>query len=341
MSGLITRRRFNHALQAGAAIIAAPAILTRRAAAAEFTLKYANNQPLTHPMNVRAKEAVEKISKDSNGRIEVQIFPNNQLGGDTDMLSQVRSGAIDFFTLSGLIVQTIVPVAGANGVGFAFPNYDTVWSAMDGAFGAHLRQAMEQANLYVFEKIWDNGFRQTTAAARAINTPDDFKGFKIRIPVMPLMTSLFETFGAAPTGINIKEAYSALQTRLVDGEENPLAIIDNWKFYEVQKYCSLTNHVWDGFWMLGNRRGWQKLPKGAQEIISRNWNEAAMKEREDVKALNDNLQSQLETKGMVFNKTDSEVFRAKLRDGGFYKRWRDEFGSDVWALLEKSTGKLA
>jgi TRAP-type transport system periplasmic protein len=155
------------------------------------------------------------------------------------------------------------------------------------------------------------------------------------------VTSLFETFGASPTGINIKEAYTALQTKLVDGEENPLSIIENWKFYEVQKYCSRTNHMWDGFWMLANRRGWARLPKEVQDIIDRNWNEAAMKQREDIKSLNDNLQSSLEAKGMIFNKTDSELFRAKLRDGGFYKRWRDEFGAEVWAMLEKSTGKLA
>jgi len=341
MSKGITRRHFNRSVLAGTALVATPALLTRRAEAAEFKLKYANNQPLTHPMNVRAREAVDKIREQSNGRIEIQIFPNNQLGGDTDMLSQVRSGAIDFFTLSGLVVQTVVPVAGANGIGFAFPDYDTVWSAMDGEFGAYLRKAMEGANLHAFERIWDNGFRQTTAAARQITKPDDFKGFKIRIPVMPIMISLFETFGAAPTGINIKEAYSALQTRLVDGEENPLSIIDNWKFYEVQKYCSLTNHIWDGFWMLGNRRGWERLPKDVQDIIANNWNEAAMKERLDIRALNESLQSQLEAKGMAFNKTDSDLFRARLRDGGFYKKWRQEFGDDVWALLEKSTGKLA
>ncbi len=335
-----TRRQFNGGLMTGAALVASPALLTRRADAADYNLKYANNQPLTHPMNVRAKEAVDKIKNESNGRINIQIFPNNQLGGDTDMLSQVRSGAIDFFTLSGLQLQAIVPVAGANGIGFAFPDYDAVWAAMDGDFGAHLRQAMRQANLHVFERAWDNGFRQTTAAARVIKTPDDFRGFKIRIPVYPLLTSMFETLGAAPTGINIKEAYSALQTRLVDGQENPLAIIENWNFSEVQKYCAITNHVWDGFWMCGNRRSWERLPKDMQAIISRNWNEAALKDRADIRTLNSELRKTLEAKGMVFNEVDTEPFRAKLRDGGYYKKWREEFGSDVWTMLEKHTGKL-
>ena len=337
----ITRRGFNRVVLTSGALVAAPAILKRPAWAAEYQLKYANNQPLTHPMNKRAKEAVERIKEQSSGRIEIQIFPNNQLGGDTDMLSQVRSGAIDFFTTSGLIVQTIIPVAGANGIGFAFPEYDLVWKAMDGEFGGHIRQAMTKANLLAMDRIWDNGFRQMTSSMKPIQTPADLSGQKIRIPVMPLMTSMMETFGAAPTSINIKEAYSALQTKLVDGQENPLSIIDNWKFYEVQKFCSMTNHMWDGFWMIANKRGWDRMPKDIQEVIASNWNDAALKQRADVRELNNSLQGELEKRGMVFNKADAGPFQAKLRDGGFYAKWKKEFGEDAWALLERYTGKLA
>src|SRR5919202_17803 len=134
-----------------------------RASAAEFTYKYANNLPVTHPMNARAQEAVERIKQDTGGKVEIQIFPNNQLGSDTDMLSQVRSGAIEFFTLSGLILSTLVPVASINGIGFAFPDYPTVWKAMDGDLGAFVRAQIEKSGLVPMEKIWDNGFRQTTS----------------------------------------------------------------------------------------------------------------------------------------------------------------------------------
>ena len=341
MTKAVSRRKFNGLLLGTASMVGAPFILSRPAGAAEFNLKYANNQQTTHPMNVRATQAVEKMKQESNGRIDVKIFPNNQLGGDTDMLSQIRSGAIDFFTTSGLIVQTVVPVAGANGLGFAFPNYDAVWAAMDGDFGAYLRKSMEKANVYTFDKIWDNGFRQMTSSRRPIFKPADLAGLKIRVPVMPLMVSMMETLGASPTSINIKEAYSALQTHLVDCQENPLSIVDSWKFYEVQKYCSYTNHMWDGFWMLANLRKWQVIPRDMLEIISRNWNEAGLAERVDIKKLNDSLQSELETKGMVFNKADTDLFREKLSDGGFYKKWKGEFGDEAWILLEKAVGKLA
>ena len=120
-------------LLASAGAVALVNINTRPAKAAEFTYKYANNSVLTHPLTVRAIEACEAIKQESGGRLEIQVFPNNQLGGDTDMLSQVRSGAIDFFSLSGLILATLVPAASINGVGFAFKDYGQVWSAMDGA----------------------------------------------------------------------------------------------------------------------------------------------------------------------------------------------------------------
>src|SRR5450830_1638242 len=192
----MTRRNLMTGAAAGAFAITTS---VRRGSAAEFTYKYANNLPVAHPMNVRAQQAADTIKTETNGRFEMQIFPNNQLGSDTDMLSQLRSGAIEFFTMSGLILSTLVPAASINGLGFAFPNYDTVWKAMDGDLGAYVRAQIAKANLVAMENIWDNGFRQTTTSTRPIVTPADFKGLKIRVPVSPLWTSMFKAFDAVPT----------------------------------------------------------------------------------------------------------------------------------------------
>jgi tripartite ATP-independent transporter DctP family solute receptor len=307
---------------------------------AEFKLKFANNLPIIHPMNVRAKEAADAIRKETNGRVDIQIFPSNQLGSDTDMLSQVRSGAIDFFTLSGLILSTLVPVASINGIGFAFRDYQQVWSAMDGELGAYVRANIEKANLHPFEKIWDNGFRQITSSSRPITAPADLKGFKIRVPVSPLWTSLFKAFDAAPASINFSEVYSALQTKIVEGEENPLAVIQTAKLYEVQKYCSQTNHMWDGFWFLASGKTWARLPKDLQAVIAKHINAAAVNERDDIRRLNNTLEVELKTKGLVFNPTNPDAFRAVLRKSGFYAEWKKKYGLDAWAVLEKYTGKL-
>src|SRR5580704_1769849 len=119
-----------HLLAAGTAsllggTIAAPFVA--RAQAPQFSYKYANNLPETHPMNVRARQMAAAIKQETSGRFELQIFPSSQLGSDTDTLTQIRSGGVEFFTLSGLILSTFVPVASINGMGFAFPSYDTVW----------------------------------------------------------------------------------------------------------------------------------------------------------------------------------------------------------------------
>lgn len=331
-----------HVLQGLAALPAAGIIgMPRYARAAEFSLKYANNLPVTHPLNVRAQEAANRIAQETNGRVEIQIFPNNQLGGDTDMLAQVRSGGVTFFTPSALVIATLVPVAAINAVGFAFADYGQVWPAMDGGLGAHVRKAIEKVNLYAFEKMWDNGFRQMTTSGKPIETAKDMEGLKIRVPVSPLSIAMFKALSAAPASLQFSEVYSSLQTRIVDAQENPLPIIQVAKLYEVQKYCSLSNHIWDGFWFIANGRAWRELPEDLQKIVAGAINDAALKQREDIKALNATVQADLTAKGLAFNKLAPDSFRAKLREAGFYAEWKGRFGEEAWGLLEAAVGKLS
>jgi len=337
----VSRRTLLKASAAAAALGGVGAPFVARAAEADFKYKYANNLPDTHPLNVRAREMAAAVKAETDGKVQIDVFPNNQLGSDTDMLSQIRAGGVEFFTLSGLILSTLVPAASINGIGFAFPDYDTVWKAMDGELGAYVRGEIQKAGLGVMDKIWDNGFRQTTSSTRPINGPEDFKGFKIRVPVSPLWTSMFKAFDAAPASINFSEVYSALQTKVVEGQENPLALISTAKLYEVQKYCSLTNHMWDGFWFLANRRAWEKLPDNLRTIVAKNINAAAVKEREDTAKLNATVKEELAGKGLIFNQPTVAPFRDKLRSAGFYAEWKGKYGDQAWALLEKSVGKLA
>ena len=279
--------------------------------------------------------------KATGGRLEIRVFPNSQLGSDTDTLSQLRSGAVELFTLSGLILSTLAPPASINGVGFAFKDYDQVWAAIDGKLGAYVRGEIGKRGILAMDKIWDNGFRQTTTSTKPIRTPDDFKGMKIRVPVSPLWTSMFQAMGAAPASINFNEVYSALQTHVVEGQENPLTLIDTAKLYEVQKYCSMTNHMWDGFWLLANHRAWDRLPKDVQEIAARELNQSALDERRDLAALNSNMRSVLSGKGLAFNDVDVAPFRQTLQKAGFYAEWKRKYGGEAWGILETSVGGLA
>ncbi|MDM0045048.1 TRAP transporter substrate-binding protein [Variovorax dokdonensis] len=335
----ITRRSLVKVAAASTLGVALPARFAM-AQQAEFTYKYGNNLPPAHPLNIRTKEMAEKVKAETNGRVDIQVFPASQLGSDTDMLSQLRAGGIEFMTLSGLILATLVPHAAISGIGFAFSDYPTVWKAMDGDLGAYIRGQIGKANLVAMDRIFDNGFRQVTSGTRQIKSPDDLKGFKIRVPVSPLWTSMFKSFDAAPVGINASELYTALQTRVVDGQENALTGVMALKMYEVQKFCALTNHMWDGFWFLGNRRAWERLPTNLREIVARNINAAALAERTDLAEQAESMQKELASKGMTFSAPKPDAFREKLRAGGFYAEWKGKLGDEAWGLLERSAGKL-
>lgn len=334
---VISRRTLLTSTAAAGATLAMPAIVR---AAPEFKLKFANIMPVDHPLNTRMTEASKLILQQTDGRVEIQVFPASQLGTDADMLSQLRSGALDFFAQTGLIVATLVPVASITGVGFAFNDYAQVWKAVDGPLGKHVVNAFAKVNLIAFDKMWDNGFRQTTSFSKPIKTPDDLKGFKIRVPPSPLWTSLFKSLGAAPTSIPWSETYSALQTRVADGLENPLAGIYFAKMYEVQKFLSRTNHMWDGFWFLANRNSFEAMPGSIRDIIVKNVNEAAIQQRVDVEKLNASLQTDLSGKGLEFFDVDSSLFRSKLQSSTFYSEWKKRYGDEAWELLESASGKL-
>ncbi len=331
----LTRRRLV-AATAASALIARP---TRAQAAFEFKMGF--NVPDTHPMTIRMTEAAKAILEQSSGRLNIRVFPNSLLGGDTEMLSQARSGGLELFGAPSLTLTTLVPLSGIPSVGYAFKSYDQIWSAMDGDLGKLIRTAIGKAGLITLSRVWDNGFRQITEAKAAVNTPADFNGFKIRVPNTALLTSLFASLGASPTSINLNELYSALQTRVVEGQENPLALIDTGKLYEVQKFCTISNHCWSGYWMVANRRALARLPDDVREILERNLDAAALSERADLLKLDDSLRAALTAKGLVFNKPDPAPFQAALKQAGFYAKWKETYGAEAWATLERYTGSLS
>src|SRR5277367_6686506 len=318
------------------AVIGKPA-----SAAAEYEFKLGVNTPENHPLTIRLTEAAKAIGAQSSGRLNVAVFANSQLGGDPEMLSQLRAGGIDLLAAPSLTLSILVPLSGLPSIGFAFQSYDQVWAAMDGGVGEVVRDAIGKAGIVPMKKVWDNGFRQiTSSSSRQLNSVEDLKGFKIRVPVTALLTSLFSGLGALPSSISYSELYSALQTHIVEGQENPLAQVSTGKLYEVQKYCALSNHCWSGYWIVGNRRALASLPPDLLDIVNSSFDAVADKERADLVAMDRSLQADLTGKGMIFNKPDAVQFRAALVKAGFYAQWQKTYGGDAWAQLEKYTGPL-
>jgi tripartite ATP-independent transporter DctP family solute receptor len=311
------------------------------AATPEYEFKFGHNLPTSHPLHIRALEAAARVAEESKGRMAVSVFPNNQLGGDTDMLAQVRSGGIDMFNAGTMVIATLTPISAITAVGFAFSDASEVWKTVDGKLGDTVRGAFAKVGLHTLEKMWDNGFRQITTGTKPVQTAADMDGMKIRVPVSPMGISLFKALGSAPTSLQFSEVYSALQTKVVDAQENPLVIVETAKLYEVQKYCSLTNHSWDGYHMVVNGRSWRNLPDDLKAIYSRAFNEAGLQQRDDLAKLNTTLQEKLAGTGLKFNTADTQSFRDQLRKAGFYAEWKKKFGDEAWALLEASVGKVS
>jgi TRAP-type transport system periplasmic protein len=334
----ITRR----GLLGSASAACATAMLGKPAsAAAEFEFKLGVNTPDTHPLTVRLTEAAHAIGVQSSGRLNVTVFSNSQLGGDPEMLSQVRAGGIELLAAPSMTLSTLVPLSGLPSIGFAFQSYDQVWAAMDGGVGEVVRDAIGKAGIVPMQKVWDNGFRQiTSSSSRQLNSVEDLRGFKIRVPVTALLTSLFSGLGALPSSISYSELYSALQTHIVEGQENPLAQVSTGKLYEVQKYCALSNHCWSGYWIVANRRALAGLPAELREIVNAQFDAAAINERADLLAMERSLQAELTAKGMTFNTPDPVQFRAALVKAGFYTQWQKTYGAEAWARLEQYTGPL-
>ncbi len=186
---------------------------------------------------------------------------------------------------------------------------------MDGDLGTWVRGQIAKANIIAMDKIWDNGYRQTTSSTRADRDARGLQELQDPRAVSPLWTSMFKAFDAAPTSINLNETYSALQTKIVEGQENPLAVISTTKFWEVQKYCSLTNHMWDGYWFLANRRAPSRSSRrtcaDGRQAHQRRRHEGARGRRQ----LNASLQDELTKNGLTFNKPDPEPFPGEAAQG--------------------------
>jgi tripartite ATP-independent transporter DctP family solute receptor len=320
--------------------LAAVSILHWPAGAAEFSWKYGTVLPMSHPMVARVAEAAPKIKEATGGRFEYAVYPSSALGGDTAMLAQTISGALQMYSLAGDILAPRNPSFGILGMGFAFADYGPNWAAADGEAGAWLRALMEKYGLFALPKTFDHGFRNVTSRVKPINTPDDLRGMKIRLPVAPTLIALFKSLGASPTALNFGEVYSALQTGVVDGQENPLQLIDEAKFYEVQKYVSMTRHSWICIYCGFNMAAWKKLPPDIQDTIGHFMTDAATLQRADWLRLDEVEMKTLQDHGMVFNKPSVEPFRVMARKNGFYVDMKKRMGDEAWGLLEKYSGPL-
>jgi len=333
----ISRRQFTARL----ALAGGMALIGRNIQAADFKLRQFHNQPADSPLHKRLVEMWAAVKTETGGRVDVATFADNdQLpGSDPAALKMLVDGELDFFTLNGGLIGTVVPAVNVQGIPFAFRDEAQVYKAIDGDLGAHLAKEMAAKGIYAVPRAcFENGFRQITCSVRPIRTVDDLKGIKMRSPDTPVYVECWKALGATPVVFNFNKIYEALKTGEADAQDNPLNVAELLKLYEVQKYISLTNHMWSGFNLIANLKMWQGLPADVQRIIERNAEKYVKLQREDTDTMNHDLAPRLTQRGMTINQPDAASFRARL--GDYYSRWKNIIGSKTWALLEGHVGKL-
>ena len=352
----LTRRSF----LAGAALGSASVVIRPRGAAAsaeasvrlgaaatersraDYTFIQFHNQPATSSLHQRLVDMWATIRTETRGRVETHVFPqNNKIpGSDPAALNMLIAGEIQFFTLMGGILGNVVPVADVQQVPFAFRSAAQAHHAMDGALGAYLREEMAAKGIVGFPiGAFDNGMRQIAGTKRPIVVPEDLIGIRMRIPAGQMFADTFSALGAVPVVINSDGIYDALETGKVDAQENPLALVDLFKIYEVVKYVSMTNHMWSGFNLLANLSAWTPLPGDIKAVIERNAAKYVRLQRRDQDNMNARVRAALARRGLVFNEVESAPFRKKL--SGVYAAWKERLGTRCWSLLEEASGPLA
>lgn len=337
-------RKFNRrqTLKAGIAVLSAATLVRPRPARAapEFNLKISTTLPTGHSFVTRMNEVAKNLAQETNGRVALEMFPGGVLGNEVELSSQVRSGALDFIMMNSGLFVSLAPATAVTAIGFAFKNYEQVWAAADNELGDVVRASLGKAGVHAFKNAWDLGFHQLTSSKGPIRTPDDFAGLKIRAPNVPIYISFFQGVGAAPVAVPFPETYSALQAKIVDAQGQSLSTLYAAKLYEVQKYLSLTRHIWNDTFVMANPRIFSGLPSGIQETITKHFNAAALLQRKDSAAGEGPILADLKAKGIIINEPDQEVFRERLKKSDYYPSWKKRVGDEAWDKLEKYVGKL-
>ncbi|MFO1023745.1 MAG: TRAP transporter substrate-binding protein [Acetobacteraceae bacterium] len=330
----ITRRRV-------AALAGASVLVPRFARAAEINWKFTSSQPPTHPSTINYVAAAERVKQKSGGKFEITVFHSGQLGTDIDTFTQVRIGGVQMMVLSNVITATAAATGSALSMPFAFSNYQQIWAAADGKLQDLLREDLKKVGYLTTNKILDSGFHQITSNKGPIKTVADLQGMKLRAPPSPIQVSTWKAIGAAPASMNFSELYTALQTGVVDGQESPPSLARTTRLYEVQKYMSLTSHMWDGWYTLINPRAFGKLPKDMQDLVMAEFDQAGVDVRKEMLTFNKDAVAFVAEKGVQVNTVeDTSSFKQKLKDVGFYSEWKEKLGPDVWNALQEVSGPL-
>jgi TRAP-type transport system periplasmic protein len=309
-----------------------------RAEIKEQTFKFSIQNTMDHPLGLGAQKFAELVGKKSGGKMKVTVYPGGSLGGDIQTVSALQGGTIDFMTITaGLLVGVAKPF-GVYDLPYLFNDVREADAIVDGPLGRKLQALLPEKGL-IGLGYWDLGFRNVTNSKRPITKVEDFQGLKLRTLQAPIFIDMFSALGANPAPLPFTELYSALEQRVVDGQENPVAVIAFAKFNEVQKYLSLTRHTYGAQSFMISKKTWDKLSPEAQKVITDAAAETKVYQRQISRELNEKELEGLKAKGMQINElAPQEVARMREKLQPVVAKYSPQFGEP---LINELYGELA
>lgn len=305
----------------------------------ERNLKFAFSLAKDHPLGQGAQKFADLVAQKSGGKMKVTLFPNAVLGSDPQNLSAVRGGTLDFTSMATGIIASIDKSFMVFDLPFLFNNAQEAYAIADGPVGSKMLDNLA-GNGAVGLGIWDLGFRHITNSKRPITKYEDIQGLKLRVIASPIFIDLFTSLGANPVPMTFGEVYGALESRAIDGQDNPVAVIESAKFAEVQKYLSLTRHVYTGMPFLMSKKTWDGMSEAERAIIRSSADEAkkeerrltVQKEKESVETLKKSMQ--------VNEVSVEQIARLRQKVQPVTDKFSKEAGEDVFKQVSAELTRI-
>ena len=271
----------------------------------------------SHPQNIGLEIFRQYVEAKTDGQVTVAVYPNSQLGGERESVEQCKNGSLEMATASAGPLTTFNNKFMVLDIPFAFDSYERAWLVLDGPMGQKLLDSCEEVGLKGLAYM-ENGFRHVTNNVKPINTLEDLKGLKIRTMEAPMHMENFKNLGSNPTPVPWTDLYLTLQQKMVDGQENPLANLWEVKMYEVQKYASLTGHIYDPMPLVADLKWFNELSPDLQSIIEKGAILGQNYSRSVNAAREEELAKLLTAKGMAINDVSNEE-KARMREASQVK----------------------
>ena len=302
-------------------IALATALIGGPALAQELELKFGHVGKPGSLFEISVNEFAARANEKLAGKATVVAFGSSQLGKDKELLQKLKLGTLTF-SLPSTVMSTVADEFGLFEMPYLVKSREHMARIEDEILWEQIAPAAE-AKGYKILAVWENGFRHITNNVRPINLPADLDGIKLRTPKGTWRVKMFQSYGANPTPMSFSEVFTALKTGVIDGQENPFAQIYSGKFQEVQKYLSLTGHVYTPAYVLVGKDHWESLPADVREILEETAKENQAFVYEQAAALETDLLQKLKDGGIAVNEADKDAFIAASK--GIY----DEFSSSV------------